>query len=460
MTKKSPLSIPNIRLFIMFRVFFNSRFYYPVFTILFLDFGLTMSQFALLNAAWAASIVFAEVPSGALADIIGRRKLLVATGLLMVAEMLIICFAPRSNPTILFIAFLANRILSGMAEAAASGADEALAYDSLKRYGNTDDWGSVIEMQMRWKSIAFIVAMSVGAAVYDPALMQGLSNRLGFDLVITQAVTLRIPLFMTLVMAVLTLATTLSMKEVHESETGTHTPGADKGESVTSPPASSAKQAFAMTLKAGRWILSTPAALVLIFAGLTFDGISRMVITLSSQYYRLVNIPEALFGLIGAAMALLGLVVPRLAYRMSERFSPGFNFIVVAILSLAGLWGMSVFMPIWGLLPALVLFSTMYLTGFFISDYLNKMTSSDQRATVLSFKGLSFNLFYGIVGILYSVLLAHTRTSVTGADGMLTEQATENIVFIKSFTWFPWSLIIMIVVVVVFSKVYPTRQER
>ena len=61
---KSPFVISNIRLFIAFRIFFTARFYYPIFTILFLDFGLSLEQFALLNVAWAASIVVCEVPSG------------------------------------------------------------------------------------------------------------------------------------------------------------------------------------------------------------------------------------------------------------------------------------------------------------------------------------------------------------------------------------------------------------
>ena len=117
---KSPFAIPNVRLFIAFRVFFNARFYYPVFTILFLDFGLTLDQFALLNAAWAASIVMLEVPSGALADTIGRRNLLIVTGILMVIEILLLCFVPLGNAGLLFAVFLVNRVLSGAAEAAAS----------------------------------------------------------------------------------------------------------------------------------------------------------------------------------------------------------------------------------------------------------------------------------------------------------------------------------------------------
>jgi len=57
------------------------RFYYPVFAVLFLDFGLSVGQFAVLNAIWAATIVLCEVPSGALADAVGRRALVVASGL-------------------------------------------------------------------------------------------------------------------------------------------------------------------------------------------------------------------------------------------------------------------------------------------------------------------------------------------------------------------------------------------
>ena len=117
--------IGNIRYFIAFRIFFNARFYYPVFTILFLDFGLSLEQFALLNVAWAITIVLLEVPSGALADVIGRRNLLVFAGGIMVIEIALMSFAPMGNIALLFAVFFINRILSGAAEAAASGADEA-----------------------------------------------------------------------------------------------------------------------------------------------------------------------------------------------------------------------------------------------------------------------------------------------------------------------------------------------
>lgn len=47
----------NVRSFTLFRVFFSARFYYPVYALLFLDYGLTLGQFGLLNAIWAVTIV-------------------------------------------------------------------------------------------------------------------------------------------------------------------------------------------------------------------------------------------------------------------------------------------------------------------------------------------------------------------------------------------------------------------
>jgi uncharacterized membrane protein len=43
--------------------------------------------------------------------------------------------------------------------------------------------------------------------------------------------------------------------------------------------------------------------------------------------------------------------------------------------------------------------------GFMVSYYLNALVNSHHRATVLSFKGVAFNLGYGFVGLLFAVIL-------------------------------------------------------
>ncbi len=427
--KTSPFTIRNIRLFLAFRVFFNSRFYYPVFSIFFLDFGLSLSQFAILNAVWAATIVLCEVPSGALADIVGRRNLLIFTGVVMVLEMALLAFAPRENIDILFLFFLANRILSGMAEASASGADEALAYDSLSKEGNIKDWGIVLEKQMRLQSIGFIIVMVLGGMVYDPGLMGKAFRLLGFDITVTKDVTLRFPVYLTMIPAILTLITALMMKEVsnHKDECKD---GAKCVNAVT--------DALKLTIQAGRWILNTPFVVIAILMGLIFDSVIRMIITMSSQYYRMIEIPEAMFGIIGSAVAMLGLFIPTVARHLAQHHTPFFNLCLITVLTMSGLIGMCFFFPIFGLIPAMLLFSNMYFIGFFLSHYLNRATNSDQRATVLSFKGLCFNLGYGLIGILYSILLSFLRAENQHLKPHLDGEALKNVVFMDSMVWFPW----------------------
>jgi len=418
--------LANIRWFILFRVLFNARFYYPVFTVLFLDYGLSLEQFALLNTVWAMTIVFAEVPSGALADLLGRKQLLVGTSFLMIVEMSLIAFVPLGHPRWIFAAFLLNRILSGLAEAMASGADEALAYDTLAAHGLARQWPRVLEVQMRAQNLGYIFAMTAGAAVYDPALVSRVASWFGVDWVVTQQVSMRFPVYLTLVFAVLALVASMKMVE----------PESDR------PREAGLWELSRLTLQAGRWILQTPMALAVILFGMTFDHTLRMIVTLTSKYYRLIGLPEASFGLLGSLVAVVGLFVPPLARWMSERFTPGENAGLLAVAMVGVLFVLGLFLPYVGVVPMVAVFVGLMLTSFFTSHYLNAWTPSHQRATVLSFKGLAFNAAFGFVGVVFATLVRHFREQQEALhdqwpDGMLEDQAFE-----MSMGCFPWYLIL------------------
>ncbi len=427
----SPFALANVRRFIAFRAFFNARFYYPVFTILFLDYGLTIEQFALLNTVWAFTIVLAEVPSGALADLIGRKRLLVTTCWLMIGEMLLLSFVPLGNSTLIFSAFLVNRILSGLAEALASGADEAMAYDTLVVHGDPEDWPRVLDIQMRVQNLAYIVTMTLGAVVYAPESVNSVLHWFGLQADLSQQVTMRFPIYLTLGLGILALLTTLGMQDpaVHDKDN-------DGGQGIWQR----IQDVSRMTLAAGGWILHTPMALAVILFGMSFDHVLRMLVTLTSQYYRIIDLPEASFGLIGSAVALLGLVVPRIAREMVGRFKPVSNVFWVFALAMTSLWGLTLLIPYLGVVPMIMVFVTMMLTSFFTSHYLNKITDSHQRATVLSFKGLAFNAAYGMIGILYAGLITRLRQGAQDTHPLWTMSLVEDEAFRRSMTWFPWYL--------------------
>ena len=421
----SPFS-RNIPLFIAFRVLFNARWYYPVMAVLFLDFGLSVEEFALLNVAWAAAIVGLEVPSGALADQFGRKRMVVFAAILMVIEMAVFAFTPRGNPTLLFALFLVNRMLSGAAEASASGADEALAYDSLAIEGRAAEWPSVLERLMRWQAVAFFFTMMAGAAAYDARFIQWIFDALGVPWVVTQDMAMRFPIYLTLGNAVLALLATMNFRE----------PGKRGVARV------SVRTTWRVTFKTGRWIARTPLAFGVILAGMCFDSIVRLFLTIASNYYRLIAVPEAAFGLIGSGFAVIGFLIPALARRLVIRWQITGNLALVAALTLAGLSGAAFVWPVYGLLWLVPLGAAMSLTQFYVSHYLNKaVTDSRQRATVLSFRGLAFNLAYGGAGLLFA--------SLTHALGK--HNATDD-VFVRALGWLPWYFLATVAVLAIAWK--------
>jgi MFS family permease len=384
----------NWRRFVLFRVLFNARFYYPVLAVFFLDLGLSATEYTLLNFAWALAIVAVDLPAGVLADRIGRRPLIVAAAASMVVEMILLCVAPLHGGATLFLCCLANRLLSGSAEGMASGADEALVFDSLAERGREAEWPLVLAEVLRWQSLGFVVAMLVGGAVYDPALL----NRV-FGTHFAQGTTLRFPIYLNLLSAVATLVVAHGMREPVRREAA----------AVPMKGEQDAHSMLSHLLAAGGWILRTPLALFVIVAGLAIDSVVRLFLTFSSSYFRLIDLPAASYGLIGAVLGGLGLAVSPLARRLVARGSPAGNFAWLAAIALAGLVGLAARCPVWGVVFTVPLSMAMSAITYQVSYYLNAAVDSHRRATVLSFKGLAFNLGYGLVSLAFAGALRGLR---------------------------------------------------
>jgi hypothetical protein len=87
----------------------------------------------------------------------------------------------------------------------------------------------------------------------------------------------------------------------------------------------------------------------------------------------------------------------------------------------------------------------MVAIGFFLSYYLNALVESHRRATVLSFKGVAFNLGYGFVSLLFAFLLRALR------DGGTPEQT-----FGRTLIWLPLWLALALVLLGVFFRRHAT----
>lgn len=418
-----PFRHKNVRLYAWFTVLYNARAYYPIFAILFLDLGLSREQFLTLNAVWAATIFFLEVPSGALADTIGRKKLLVAAAIMMILEMALLLFAPQNGGWVLLMMAFCNRLLSGASEAAASGADQALAYDTLQEQEEEGQWDHVLSTIMTFRSAAFFTAMIAGSLLYDPSVLANLIPPLAE---IDRTITLRLPLALVFLQGVACLFISLRMRDIE----------------VKNEERPSLRKAFQTTISAGRWVLTTPIALMVVLGGVLADSFARNFATLTSDYFRFIGISEGFFGFLGAVFALVGIFIPKLAKKLAHVVTPRTHLILIASWSLGSLLLLSQAWPYWGVLPAVMTMAVLSWTDFVVSRELNSLADSSQRATILSVKGLIFNLGYGLTSLGFAGAVAGFKTA--GAD--------DGEAFQSTLLWQPAALAICLLAFLLWSR--------
>src|ERR671937_1392510 len=118
----------NARTLTVFRLyqFFNGIIFTgPIWAVFLLSRGLTLTEFGFVEASLHIGMLIAQVPTGALADALGRRRLLVAAGFFTAAAELGYVYAPG------FGLICVAGAVHGVAFALRTGADEAYLFDSL-----------------------------------------------------------------------------------------------------------------------------------------------------------------------------------------------------------------------------------------------------------------------------------------------------------------------------------------
>lgn len=404
----------NAHTFILYRILFRARFYYPVFTLLFLDFGLSLSQFAILNSVWALTIVLFEIPLGGLADTIGRRKIVILSAILLNIELLVWLFAPINGGDTLFIFFLINRILSGLCEAASSGADEALVYNSLKKANLQDSWSSTLEKTQRYTSLYFMFVLFVGAMVYDPTVIGKIAEWFGYNGTILQEDCIKFPVILNQIAAFFVLIHALRFKENWE-----------QSEKITE----SFKDSFKKVFTSLQWIKKSKIVILLFCIVMLSESLILQFLTLMQQYWKVIDIPILYFGIIGSGLAFCASMVPALGKYCFKRFQFKTNFSICYLNLIIAYSLIALSIPYFGILPVILLYCTYQCIVYFNGCYIHDACEESYRATVLSVQSMLSFSKYGIISISYSFLVAALSRDTIGAS--------LNQVFEKSLTAFP-----------------------
>lgn len=134
--------------------------FYGLYSLLFADHGLSTGQISSLFAIWSTTAFLLEVPSGAWADTVSRRALLILSGVLLTGGFALWTLAPT------YLGFALGFVLWGTAGALVSGTFEALLYDDLVARGEQGAYARILGYTRAASETAIVVGIVAGTPLY------------------------------------------------------------------------------------------------------------------------------------------------------------------------------------------------------------------------------------------------------------------------------------------------------
>lgn len=334
--------------------------------------GLTLIQISLLESVVIGTIFLMEVPTGILADRIGRKwSIFFATFGLMTAEFLFI-FA-RDFPWYIGISFI-----TGTSFAFASGAVEAMVYDSLPEKGREDAMKRAMGRVNSWGQIAFFISPIIGAFIIGDASLDNFIPAIALT---------SFALFIGCIIS-------LTLKE-------------PKGEWDHE------KQSTVELFRDGiSIIVKNPRfrrlALLMIFT-VPFTG--TLVTTFAPPYLTQNEVTPFLVGVVMSVGHLLGAFTQHYAYKIEKWLGQRTAIAVLILLPGVMYWVLSLVAgPVPTMFVIIFMYGTNDMKAPLFSAYQNALISSRNRATVLSLINMFVSLFVAIFAPLYASIAQQSLT--------------------------------------------------
>ncbi len=152
-------SLQNISTYYWLAIFLNGWFIMPNWVFYFQQ-HITQREIGLVEGAAILVGIVMEIPSGALADLLGKKKTIIAGSLILISACLVLI-----NATTLTHFFIGN-ILMFIGFSCQSGATEAFAYDSMKEKGQEKHYDVVVAKHTSLSLMATLFSAFMGGFLY------------------------------------------------------------------------------------------------------------------------------------------------------------------------------------------------------------------------------------------------------------------------------------------------------
>lgn len=328
--------------------------YMPIIVLFYQENGLEMQDVFLLQGVYSVAIVILEIPSGYLADVLGRKMTLIIGTILGFGGFVIY------SVSFGFWGFLLAELTMGIGQSLISGADSAMLYDTLKAMNQKDRY---LKLEGRMVSVGNFAEATAG-------ILGGLLAE----------ISLRTPFIAQSLVALIGIPAALTLIEPLRQE-------------------KMARMNFRDILSIVRYSLSENRQLKwnIIFSAVI--GASTLTMAWFVQpYFRLVDLPLSLFGVFWTLLNLSVAITSYFAYKVEYRLGQQRMIISITVLVPLLYFILSRIDIVWGIAVLFAFYLVRGVATPVLKDYINRIADSQSRATVLSVRNFVIRILFAGIG--------------------------------------------------------------
>ena len=333
----------------------------PIIVLFFQEHGLSLTQVMFLQAIYSLSVAVFEIPSGYIADLFGRKNTIVISTVFSFIGYLIFSFYGG------FFAFAIAEVLIGIGGSLMSGSDSAILYDTLLE---TDNKKAYTKIEGRSYAIGNFSEATAGilggflavGSIYLPIYVQ------------TAILFLSIPIALSLV------ETTLHKENRLD-------------------------RSFKSILKVLKFAMIDNKKLKWLIVYSSAMGVATLSMAWFAQpFFKQVNVPLAYFGILWAGLNFSAGLTSFNSHKFDKKEEGGKMLIYLALAMVGSLLFVGFNMTLFGLFFIVFIYLLRGIVTPVLRNAINKNTTSNKRATVLSIRSfiirISFAIFAPILGFL------------------------------------------------------------
>src|SRR3989344_2895206 len=309
----------------------------PIIVLFFQENGLSMKEVLLLQSIFSIGIILFEIPSGYFSDVIGRKTTIVIGCILGFLGFSIYSFSYG------FWGFLIAELTLGLGSSFLSGTDSAIIYDSLIQSKKEKDYKKIEGRMLSVGNFSEAIASFLGGFV--------------------ALISLRTPFYIETILMLFTIPLAFTLIE----------PKRQKYENEEGP---------------------IKEIIKIVKYSIHHNGEIKWLIF----YSGFVGLPLAYFGIAWGILNLSVGIFSLYAHKIEFFFGRKKSLISLIFLSFIGYMLLGIFNSLWAIGFIILFYFVRGISGPILKDYVNKLISSNMRATVLSVKNLFGRLVFSIIG--------------------------------------------------------------